>query len=90
MARLVARSGAPSLPCPCIATPNSPRHCLACKLNASCSPSYKFRISRHLYFPKPKVDGGVVDFALLPPAERVPVTSDTKFLGLVGPFALPP
>eukprot|EP00873_Tetraselmis_striata_P013589 jgi/Tetstr1/433853/TSEL_023036.t1 len=46
-------------------------------------PEYKFRISRHLYFPKPKVDGAVVDFELLPPGERAAVASPEAFLSLV-------
>ena len=49
------------------------------------SPVYKFRISRHMYHPVPKVDGGVVDFALIPPEERVDVGESTtkQFLGTV-------
>ena len=49
------------------------------------SPVYKFRISRHVYHPVPKVDGAVVDFALIPPEERVDVGESTtkQFLGTV-------
>jgi len=47
-------------------------------------PEYKFRISRHSYFPAPKVDGAVVDFILTPPSERaLEVSEERKFLSLV-------
>ena len=38
-----------------------------------------------MYHPVPKVDGGVVDFALIPPEERVDVGESTtkQFLGTV-------
>ncbi|KAL6756203.1 S-adenosyl-L-methionine-dependent methyltransferase [Haematococcus lacustris] len=46
-------------------------------------PKYRFKISRFKYSPAPGVDGALVTFQLLTPAQRPQVASDRGFLALV-------
>ena len=46
-------------------------------------PEYLFKISKTAYLPQPQVDGAFVNFKLKPPAERLHVESEKRFLSFV-------
>jgi 16S rRNA A1518/A1519 N6-dimethyltransferase RsmA/KsgA/DIM1 with predicted DNA glycosylase/AP lyase activity len=47
-------------------------------------PEYKFQVDRSAYYPKPAVNGAVVEFRLRSTASRPPVPSEKGFLLMVG------
>jgi hypothetical protein len=55
-----------------------------CPASHSALSACSFQIERTKYLPAPKVHGAVVEFALLPPEQRLAVPSEAGFLKLVG------
>ncbi|GMH39096.1 hypothetical protein BSKO_06994 [Bryopsis sp. KO-2023] len=46
-------------------------------------PTYKMKISKGVYYPQPKVDGALVDFAIKTETERMDVGDDKTFISMV-------
>lgn len=68
----------------CDATPGRPDYrAMSIITHFYSKPVYRFKIPKEKYFPVPGVDGALVTFKLLPPAQRLQVPDERGFISLV-------